>query len=252
MVPNPPALSLTLTELARSSGETARLALSLRTLIAECEPGDGRPVLTVPGYGGDDGSMAAMRFFLRRLGYRVYALRLGRNFEGRTNKIQSMDDAVEFRRGMVDGVVARVEEIQARRSVPVSLVGWSMGGLYAFDVANRVPDLVRNVITLGSPFGDPRGTPLFGLLRWLNGGTQPVEQQNFAAWNDLARVNEHEVPIRVIYSDRDGIVGTDIAKPARAESVVFEEIDSSHVGFAMNPQAFRSVARELHAVARGA
>ncbi len=251
MNPKPPALSLTASEFARSGNETARLLLGMRSLLAESHASDGHPVLTVPGYGADDAAMATLRFFLRRLGYRVHSLRLGRNFEGRSNRIQSMDDAAAFRAEMVEGVVARIAEIEASRGERVSLIGWSMGGLYAFDAANRVPDLTRMVITLGSPYGDPRGTPLFGLLRWLNGGTQPIEEQNFAAWNDMAAVDDHEVPVRVFYSERDGIVSTDIAKPAPHPTVECIEIDSSHVGFAMNPKVFRAVARELAASGGG-
>ena len=81
MLPTPPSLSLTLSELARSGGETARLFFGMRALIAESAPGDGHPVLTVPGYGGDDASIATMRYFLRQLGYRAYALKLGANYE---------------------------------------------------------------------------------------------------------------------------------------------------------------------------
>ena len=81
MLPTPPSLSLTLSELARSGGETARLFFGMRALIAESAPGDGHPVLTVPGYGSDDASIATMRYFLRQLGYRAYALKLGANYE---------------------------------------------------------------------------------------------------------------------------------------------------------------------------
>ena len=245
ITPEPPAFSLLATEFVRSGAETSRLFFGMRTLLADAETGDGHPVLTVPGYGGDDGSMATLRYVLRRLGYRAYALRLGRNYEGRANRIQSMEDAADFRAEMTEGVVDRVREIHRRRGEKVSLVGWSMGGLYAFDAANRVPELTRMVVTLGSPYGDPRGTSLFGLLRWLNGGSRPVEEQDFGRWTDGGEVRGHDVPDRVLYSERDGVVSSEIAKPWGSDSLECIEVDSSHIGFAMNPLAIREVVRQL-------
>ena len=76
------------------------------------------------------------------------------------------------------------------------MVGWSMGGLYALDASKSVPEFVRKVVTLGSPFGDPRGTNLFTPMGRLSGSTVPLEEQNFAAWLETAKAGE--VPTKVL------------------------------------------------------
>ena len=61
-----------------------------------------------------------------------------------------------------------------------------MGGLFALDASQQVPEHVSRVVTLGSPFGDPRGTSMWGLMRWLSGSDVPVEQQDFSPWLERA------------------------------------------------------------------
>ncbi|MBT8075074.1 MAG: alpha/beta hydrolase, partial [Gammaproteobacteria bacterium] len=158
----------------------------LGRLIRDHSGGDGHPVLVLPGYGAADGSTAVLRFFLRRIGYRPFGLEAGRNFEGLENQIQSVDDATRFREQLVDLTVTRIREVHAMTREPVSLIGWSMGGLYALDASRHLPDITRRVITLGSPFGDPRGTSLFTLMRRLSGSEVPIELQNFDTWLDKA------------------------------------------------------------------
>lgn len=180
--PARPLLVDTLSDLGRSGLETLRLSLRLRSLVAEAPPGDGHPVLTLPGYGGGDASMSLLRLFLRRIGYAPIRLGLGVNAEPAERTIRSVDDALSFRALMVERVVERIREIHATTGEHVSLVGWSLGGLHAFDAAREAPDCVRGVITLGAPYGDPRGTSLFSLLRWLSGSDVPIDAQDFAGW----------------------------------------------------------------------
>jgi pimeloyl-ACP methyl ester carboxylesterase len=245
--PNPPPLALTLSEISRASVEGISLATGLRRLVRRHAGGDGHPVLVLPGYGAADGSTRVLRHFLRRIGYRPFALGLGRNVEGLENRIQSVDDATRFRERMVEEAVRRIRAIHDDTGERVSLVGWSMGGLYALDASRLVPELTRQVITLGSPFGDPRGTSLFTLMRRLSGSTVPVEMQDFDSW--LAKAAEPAVPTRVIYSARDGIVGTDIARLPESPLTEHMEVDSSHVAFALNPRALDAVATSLATVA---
>ena len=107
------------------------------------------------------------------------------------------------------------------------------------------PEDARQVITLGSPFGDPRGTSLFMLMRRLSGSTVPLEEQDFDSWLDKAAAPT--VPTRVIYSKRDGIVGTDIARLPESPFTEHVQVDSSHVAFALNPRALGAVAESLAA-----
>ncbi|WP_162846114.1 esterase/lipase family protein [Seongchinamella sediminis] len=242
-VPTPPPIGLALSEFGRAGAEGLRLATGLRRLVREHAGGDGHPVLVMPGYGAADGSTGVLRHFLQRIGYRPFALGLGRNVEGLENRIQSVDDATRFRERMVEEAVERIRDIHRETGEQVSLVGWSMGGLYALDASRLVPELTRRVITLGSPFGDPRGTSLFMLMRRLSGSTVPLEMQDFDSWLDKAA--EPAVPTRVIYSERDGIVGAQIARLPDSPYTEHVQVDSSHMAFALNPSALAAVAESL-------
>jgi pimeloyl-ACP methyl ester carboxylesterase len=201
--------------------------------------------LVLPGYGAADGSTALLRFFLKKIGYRPFALEAGRNVEGMENRIQSVDDATRFRERLVDLTVKRIHEVHAMTSEPVSLIGWSMGGLYALDASRHLPEITRQVITLGSPFGDPRGTSLFTLMRRLSGSEVPIEEQDFDGWLDKA--SAPSVPTSVIYSERDGIVGSDIARLPESPLTKHVQVDSSHVAFAFSVSALAEVAAALRA-----
>src|SRR6476646_7178616 len=101
-------------------------------------PGDGRPVLVLPGFAAGDGSTMALRWALRSRGYWVHAWGLGRNI-GPTSRA-------------IAGMRRRLEELQSTHGQHVTLIGWSLGGLYARILAREYPELVRQVITLGSPY----------------------------------------------------------------------------------------------------
>jgi pimeloyl-ACP methyl ester carboxylesterase len=111
----------------RSAGDVANLARS-----------DGHPVLILPGYATDDWSTVPLRWAVRSQGYWAHGWRLGRN-DGPTARI-------------VAGLRQRVEQVQRSHGRRVSLVGWSLGGVYARALARERPELVRQVITIGSPY----------------------------------------------------------------------------------------------------
>jgi len=243
--PAPPPLTHTLTEPARSALEAARLLTAWPALVASAPRGDGHPVLCLPGYGGGDGSMAIVRAFLRAIGHATPGLGLGVNTEGRARRIRSIDDALAFRARMVARVAERLRRVTDDTGERASLVGWSMGGLYAFDAALAEPERVRRVVTLGAPYGDPRGTSLFGLLRRLNRSRVPVASQDFDGWLGRCELGDNTVPIRILYSPSDGIVAPAIARLPDHPSVACIPVDSSHIGFAINPRALRELARQL-------
>jgi pimeloyl-ACP methyl ester carboxylesterase len=116
-------------------------------------------VLVLPGYLADDRSTRALRWFLRDRGYHAHAARLGRNF-GPTPET-------------VSGLVERLEALFDRHGRKVSLVGWSLGGIYARELARAFPDRVRLVITLASPFRDPTASTV-GRLQRLGIGPRPA------------------------------------------------------------------------------
>ena len=140
----PPSLLLMLAE-ARAVFEF-NSSLLLSPLLMRAPRGDGHPVLTLPGFLASDLSMAPMRRYLKELGYDAYAWNMGRNFGGVASKRAALRD-----------LVTRIHETTGRK---VSIIGWSLGGIYARDLALQLPGMVRSVITLGSPFANDVRRPM--------------------------------------------------------------------------------------------
>ena len=133
-------------------------------LLSLAPMGDGHPVLVFPGLVASDRSTRPLRSFLRSRGYSVTGWGQGRNFG--------------LRHGVKDAMVDMVRELNDQHGHKVSLIGWSLGGLYARQLAKMMPDRVRSVITLGSPFaGNPKSTAIFsrtdGICAWQGCMEQP-------------------------------------------------------------------------------
>src|SRR5262249_24061420 len=127
---------LYMTDPARAAGEYGLLMAAL-PLRQRLPVGDGHPVLVLPGLVADDSSTWTLRRILRGLGYRVHGWRLGRN--------------VGPTAATVTGLANRLSDLQARYGSALSVIGWSLGGIYARGLARNTPSAVRQVITLGSP-----------------------------------------------------------------------------------------------------
>ena len=182
----PPGLGLLLAEVRGIFEFNASLMLS--PFLMSAPRGDGHPVLTLPGFLASDVSMAPMRRYLTELGYDPHAWRMGRNTGGLTRVRMALRN--------------RLAEIHRSTGRKVSIIGWSLGGVYARDLALHAPEMVRYVVTLGSPFAnDVRATNATRLYEALSGetvGSDPVLLQALAG--DLP------VPTTSIYSRADGIV----------------------------------------------
>jgi pimeloyl-ACP methyl ester carboxylesterase len=208
----PPGLALLLAE-ARGIFEFNASVL-FSPLLMRAPRGDGHPVLTLPGFLASDLSMAPMRRYLKELGYDSYAWKMGRNVGGFSQMRAALRD--------------RLAEIHRSTGRKVSIVGWSLGGVYARDLALQEPSMVRYVVTLGSPFAnDVRATNATGLYEALTGET----------------VEEHS-ELRTAIAG--GIVNwrTCLLRP----SVTAENIEvylASHVGLGVNPAALWAVADRL-------
>src|SRR5215217_2337118 len=222
----PPGLALLLAE-ARGLLEL-NASLLLSPLLLRAPKGDGHPVLALPGFLASDLSMAPMRRYLKELGYDAHAWNMGRNLGG-----------VASKRGALRDLVTGIHGQTGRK---VSLIGWSLGGVYARDLALQLPDMVRSVITLGSPFaGDIRATNATRLYEALSGETV----------DDNAEIREAiagdlPVPATSIYSRTDGIVNwhTSLLRPSdTAENI--EVYFASHIGLGVNPAALWAVADRL-------
>lgn len=227
-----PALLLFLTEPARGLADLAALPLAAPWLAA-APRGDGHGVLVLPGLLASDISTAPLRRFLGWLGYDVHGWRLGRNL-GPT-------DAV------LDELPQALAALAARAGGPVSVIGWSLGGIYARELARQRPGQVRRVITLGTPFAlsDPRRSRADRAYHRRShlhaaGGRLPTREQ-------VAR--PVDVASTAVYSRHDGIVcWQNCIEPETAlhQNV---EVRCSHLGFGVDPATLWLIADRLAAPA---
>lgn len=211
----------------RAFAEFGSLLLALPWL-RRLPRGDGHAVMLVPGFGTTDGAMQAMRRVLQMLGYQVSGWGLGRN--------------LGLRKGMKEKLGARLQELHDTHGGKVSLVGWSLGGVYVREMARAQPQLVRRVITLGSPFnGHPSANNVDGLFRYANRKAPPKLD-----WDGFQRRRvPPPVPCTAIYSKTDGIVAWQCSLEEEAPNTENVEVFSSHFGLGVNPQVMRVIAERL-------
>jgi hypothetical protein len=223
-----PSLALFLSEPGRAVADYGAL-LATSPVLLRAPRGDGHPVLVLPGLLAEDASTATLRVYLRSLGYAVYGWRLGRNL-GPTPAI-------------LGGMTARLEELQRAAGRPVSLVGWSLGGIFARELARARPALVREVITLGSPFAlsDPDHSRANATYRRL--GVLHATAASLPRRERLSR--PIPVPTTAIYSRLDGVVPwqacLNTPGPHRENVAVY----SSHLGLGHNPAVLWVIADRL-------
>jgi len=188
--------------------------------------GDGHPVIVLPGFGAGDFTTLPLRSFLSDRGYAPYAWNQGFNLGPRD--------------GVLDGVRALLRESAQRHGERVSLVGWSLGGVYARELAKEFPDQVRCVITLGSPFaGHPRATNAWRLFELLNDKT--LHDPRLHA--ELRKAPP--VPTTSIYSKTDGVVAWKCSLNDPLPHTENIEVHASHIGMGMNPLALFALADRL-------
>ena len=190
--------------------------------------GDGHTVLVFPGLGANDLTTQPLRRFLAGLGYATAPWGRGFNFGPRP--------------GVLEHCEQRLLELQREQGgQPVSLLGWSLGGVYARELAKLQPAATRCVITLGTPFtGHPRANNAWRFFELVSG-------QSTADPAVLAQIRENPpVPTSSIYSRSDGIVSwrCSVLEPGpRAENI--EVHGASHLGLGLNPLALYAVADRL-------
>jgi pimeloyl-ACP methyl ester carboxylesterase len=210
----------------RALGELAWLQAA-RPLLAGAPRGDGHPVLVLPGLAADDRSTVPLRRFLRRLGYRVHGWRLGTN-------VPSQE--------VIGRMRERLARLHAQDAQPMSIVGWSLGGIYAREIARRSPDSVRAVVTLGSPFRPAPGfeshaTPLARALA----GPWGVDAPRGGSGDDRPL----PVPSTSVFSRTDGIVPWQACVNATSGPHETIEVVGSHCGLGHHPAVLFVVADRL-------
>jgi pimeloyl-ACP methyl ester carboxylesterase len=206
--------------------EIGRLLFSVRRLAA-MPRGGGETVIVMPGYGAGDASTLVLRMYLSTLGYDARGWGLGRND------------------GNVPALVARtVEAVSAasdRLGVPVRLVGWSLGGYIAREIARELPDRVACVVTLGSPVvGGPKYTTVGAVYRRRGYDLDAIERDVAARYAVPIRV-----PVTAIYSRADGVVAWRACIDEMSPRVEHVEVSTTHVGLGFSPEVYAVIAGAL-------
>jgi pimeloyl-ACP methyl ester carboxylesterase len=209
----------------RAPWEYAALLASL-PWMRKLPPGDGHPVLVFPGLGANDLTTAPLRAMLDSLGYATQPWGQGFNFGPRT--------------GVLERARADLQALHRRHHRKVSLIGWSLGGIYARELAKECSELTRCVVTLGTPFtGHPRATNAWRFFEMVSGHTSNDAEL-------MAQIRTAPpVPTTSIYSKSDGVVAwrCSVNEPSPlAENI---EVQASHIGLGVNPIALYALADRL-------
>jgi pimeloyl-ACP methyl ester carboxylesterase len=198
-------------------------------LLARAPRGDGHAVLVFPGLSANDASTVPLRHYLQSLGYKPWGWEQGFNFGPRAGVIE------EARNKLV-----RTFESTGGK---VSLIGWSLGGIYARELAKELPHMVRSVITLGTPFaGSHTATNAWRIYQLASGRNIEREAEKY----DLPTAPP--VPTTSIYSRTDGVVAWQASAQAASKSnpqTENIEVLASHIGLGFNPSALWAVADRL-------
>ena len=186
-------------------------------------PKGGPPALVIPGFLASDRTTTALRKALADAGWRVYPWTMGINTKVREDTLQRLE--------------ACVDAIDARE--PILLVGWSLGGLYARELARHAPHRFRAVVTLGSPFsGDLHQNNVWRLYEWVAGhriNETPIQPS----------AEKPAVPTLALWSRKDGIVAPRTAYGLTGERDEAVELNCSHMAFAVSRKAGKEVVREI-------
>ena len=206
--------------------EPARLALNGWRLVARRSPVS-RTVMVLPGRGGNDVATAPLRAYLRSLGHEVHGWGLG------THRGEVLHNVTLLKR--------RLAALHESHDQPVALVGWSLGGIVAREVARQEADRVSHVITMGAPVvGGAKYTALAATYRARGLDLDEVERELAAR----ARLADH-IAVTSIFSRLDGVVSwpacIDRANP-QAENV---EVVATHLGLAYHHEVWRTGADRL-------
>lgn len=207
--------------------EVPRLLLRAPELLAQPR-GSGEPVLVLPGYGTGDASTALLRAYLGFLGYRALGWGRGRNRGEVAAVLPALGD-----------LVARLAEQAGRR---VHLIGWSLGGFLAREVARDAPERVEGVITLGSPVvGGPKYTAVAEVYRRRGHDLDAIEAEVAAR---ALRV-PLSVPVTAVYSRTDRVVAWRACVDRQGANVEHVEVRTTHLGLGFSAEVWRVIARSL-------
>jgi pimeloyl-ACP methyl ester carboxylesterase len=217
----PPPLRLRLGEAAWLLPRMWRVFGSTKVL----GPREGPPALVIPGFVAHDRTTEPLRKALADAGWRVHGWDMGLNLGVRA-------DTVERLRRRLDTI---------GHHEPLLVVGWSLGGLFARELARAVPDRVRAVVTLGSPFsGDPKQNNVWRLYQLIAG--HKVDEPPIPRITD-----KPPVPQLALWSRKDGLIAPRSARGLEHERDKAVELDCTHMAFGISKRAACDVVREIEA-----
>ncbi|MCB1891699.1 MAG: hypothetical protein KDF48_05745 [Rhodocyclaceae bacterium] len=201
-------------------------SIAAKPLLSLAPKGDGHPVLVFPGLIAPDMSTLPLRRFLKGRGYAAAPWKQGINLGPRE--------------GVIESCLGRLRDLYDAHGRKVSLIGWSLGGIYAREVAKVYPDAVRQVITLGTPFtGHPKATNAWRLYEFVTG-------------HKIGAPELHEplrspppVPTTSIFSRTDGVVAWQCSVERASPLTDNIEVEASHLGMGLNPMTFYAIADRL-------
>ena len=186
----------------------------------------GASILVLPGFLACDASTRPLRDGLRRMGYHVFKLGMGR--------IRGVNETT------LHEVDARVRELVQLRGEPIILVGWSLGGLIAREYAKHAPDRVRAVVTLGSPIsGELRELPISRMYELLAG--HRVDQPPI----ECAIGEKPPQPTISIWSSRDTVIPLEYARGGRGGVDMEIGVDCAHLGYCTSPDVMLAIDRAI-------
>jgi len=206
-------------------------------LLVQAPRGDGHPVLLLPGFMADEGTLAPLRWFLTHQGYDVQTWGFGRNVGFQRRHAQALEQKIRY-----------MHHVSGRK---VSLVGWSLGGVFSLYGAHHAPECVRQVITLGSPVSvDDQGSQSPAMVKALYRLiAHPLGPGVHATQPKVKKLRERAVspvPTSCLYSLTDGVVPPQEAtldgNPAMHENI---RVLGSHTGLGFNPMVLAIVAERL-------
>jgi pimeloyl-ACP methyl ester carboxylesterase len=191
--------------------------------------GDDHPVLVFPGFMASSRTTRPLRQYLADLGYRAHRWKLGYN----------MGYSFKLHYGMRE----RITELVDRYGEKISLVGWSLGGVYARELAREMPDIVRQVVTMGSPFrGHPSSSNVYRIFNLFS--EVPYKEIPESFLQNMAE--PPPVPTTALYTRGDGIVAwqstVELSERYDVENI---HVGGAHMGLGFNPRVLVALADRL-------
>jgi hypothetical protein len=232
-IPKPPLFNMVLE--SRSLIEWASI-YAIYPFIPKRIQGEGKPVLLIPPYLGDDYSTSFVRRYLKSVGFKTYKWEMGFNMV-KSHYIPRLEE--------------KLDDIYQKHGEKVSIVGWSGGGIFAKIMANRHPNQVEQILTIASPIWGVMDmkTPVYGILEFFRGSSLKERNKRFLA--ELEPIPE--VPVTCLYTKTDGLVPWKhcIEAESYRSNIKNIEVFGSHSGLGANASVLMVTAKALRANIQG-